>query len=67
VAAMNCFLRAAQLNNRAAQYNLGRCYFHGLGTPKDEQAARFWISKAAEAGHADARAFMQDHHWGAVL
>ncbi len=40
----------------AAQYALARRYLAGDGVPKDEQAARFWMAKAAAKGHAEAKA-----------
>jgi hypothetical protein len=34
-----CMEKAALLGYGVAQYNLGACYFHGLGTKQDERQA----------------------------
>jgi len=34
------------------QYALGRKYNDGEGVPKDPEKAIFWLTKAAEQGHA---------------
>lgn len=50
----------AELENRAregdadAQFQLGRAYFRGEGTPKDEAQALTWLEKSAGQGDADA-------------
>jgi TPR repeat protein len=52
----------ARLKNEAAagdvqaQYNLGRVYYTGYGTPRDDAAARRWFGDAARAGHPPAQA-----------
>jgi hypothetical protein len=42
--------------NTQAQYAVGYMYFYGLGTIKNEEAARKWMLVAAEQGHPEARA-----------
>lgn len=57
------FRRAADLGFAKAQYNLGRCYYHGIGVPMDMEKSREWISKAAAQGNQEAAAFMEDEQW----
>ena len=38
-----------------AQYNLGECYYEGIGVPQDYKQAVYWYSKAAEQGLAEAQ------------
>ena len=47
--------KKAESGDAAAQYNLGRCYYGGLGAPKDYKEAVKWISSAAAQGNADAQ------------
>ena len=35
-----------------AQYNLGRCYFFGCGTTKNQEEAFKWYMKSAEKGNS---------------
>jgi TPR repeat protein/very-short-patch-repair endonuclease len=39
----------------SAQYNLGLCYFHGIGTKKCKQIAINYFKRAADGGHLSAR------------
>ncbi|MEG1788385.1 MAG: SEL1-like repeat protein, partial [Kiritimatiellia bacterium] len=39
----------------AAQYNLGTCYYSGVGVACDAAEAVKWFRKAAEQGHAAAK------------
>ncbi len=48
--AFDWFKLAAEQGNKVGQYNLGCCFFWGLGTNKDEKAALSWFLKAAEQG-----------------
>jgi TPR repeat protein len=45
----------AQNGDAEAQCNLGACYYHGKGVPKDFTEAVKWFRKAAEQGHAVAQ------------
>lgn len=47
--------KKAESGDAEAQYNLGRCYYGGLGTPKDYKEAVKWISSSAAQGNADAQ------------
>jgi len=45
----------AQAGDVEAQFQLGNCYFFGLGVPKKQIDGVAWYRKAAEAGHAEAQ------------
>lgn len=47
--------RAAEAGDVEAQYELGMMYEHGLGMPKDLQAAVFWYRTAGENGNGTAQ------------
>ena len=51
----NLTLRAAEQDHAAAQFELGRCYYNGIGVKRDILQAAQWWTKAAEQGHADAQ------------
>ena len=42
-----------------AQYNLGLMYYNGEGVPRDYAEAATWFRRAADQGHADAKAALQ--------
>ncbi|MFT5796423.1 MAG: TPR repeat protein [Candidatus Azotimanducaceae bacterium] len=42
----SAFLQAAEQNHHAAQNQLGRLYYEGLGVPKNTQTALYWLEKA---------------------
>ncbi len=50
---------AAELGDRAGQYNLGRSYLHGVGTHVDQTEGWAWIERAAEQGFEPALADLQ--------
>ncbi len=47
-------VKATELNNVEAEYNLGVFYEKGIYVQKDIQKAIFWYKKAAKQGHKDA-------------
>ena len=49
------FRKAAKQGDPQAQYNLGLCYYKGLGVKQDDRKADKWIRKAAEQGNKDAQ------------
>lgn len=49
------FIEAAKQEDDEAEYELGNCYEHGLGTPIDQKKAFACYHKAAELGHAKAQ------------
>ncbi|MBX3569097.1 MAG: caspase family protein [Rhizobiaceae bacterium] len=46
--------RAAQAGNAEAQYELGKAFEKGIGTPQDVQAALHWFNQAADQDFGDA-------------
>jgi len=47
-------LQKAEAGDASAQYQLGQCYFLGLGTSKNDKMAFQWTTKSAEQGNAQA-------------
>ena len=54
-AAFSGFKTYALNGNRNAQLMLSKMYDNGMGVPKDEQQAVFWIQKSAQAGNDTAQ------------
>lgn len=48
------YQKAAENENKYAQYNLGLCYKNGIGIIKDEYKAFYWYQKAVENGNESA-------------
>lgn len=44
------YVRAALLGDAQSYFEVGRMYFHGLGTARNRILAEIWYSKAAELG-----------------
>ena len=40
------YLRAAVYGDKQSAYEVGRCYWHGLGVTRDRNAARVWLDYA---------------------
>ena len=59
--AVKYFRKAAEQGLASAQYNLGYFYYYGHGVPEDEDAAQYWMQKAAEQGDKDAAEFLREH------
>lgn len=57
--AASALTQLANKNDRNAQYKLGVMYRLGLGVPRDEERALFWIGKAAAGGHAKAASLIK--------
>ena len=53
--AVKCLKKAAEQGHRDAQFNLGLCYFNGLGVDENLKEAARWWRKSAEQGHADSQ------------
>ena len=49
------FTKKAEAGDAYAQFNLGLCYFGGLGVGKDEKEAVKWYTKAAQQGDESAK------------
>lgn len=61
VEAVECFRRGLQFdpNHEYLQFLIGSAYYQGNGVPElDYTQARFWLSKAAEQGHAASQAIL---------
>lgn len=48
--AFECYLNAALLGDIQAVYEVGRCYYYGIGISKDEGIANIWLKQAREKG-----------------
>jgi TPR repeat protein len=53
--AVKWFRKAAEQGQSEAQYNLGWCYYDGLGVEQSYSEAVKWVRKAAEQGHTYAQ------------
>lgn len=40
------YLRAALLGEKSASYEVGRCYYYGIGFEKDRRVAKIWLREA---------------------
>jgi TPR repeat protein len=49
------YRKAAEQGDASAQYNLGRCYYDGTGTEKNQREAVRCFRKSAEQGDAKAQ------------
>lgn len=52
-------LTRANAGDCDAQYNVGCCYYKGLGVPVDWIVARYYLEKAAAQGHAEAAQLLE--------
>jgi len=50
------YRKAANAGNAEAQFRLGEIYAAGRGVPQNNSQAYIWLSLAANAGHAGAKA-----------
>ena len=55
--------QASDAGYGTAQYNRGLLHFHGWGKaiPKNREAARHWLERAAGNGHSKAKGFLAKH------
>ena len=58
-AALDWFMKAAELGDSDAMYNLGVMYYSGEGVEMDESTANEWFKKAADAGNENAAVFLR--------
>lgn len=49
------WLKKCAGDNKNAQYELGLMYYYAKGTNKNNQLAAFWVKKAYENGHSEAK------------
>lgn len=59
IVANDWFRKAAEAGSSSGMYNLGDSYYNGKGIEQDYQKARFWIQKAADLGHKNAKKWLQ--------
>lgn len=59
---MEALTARAEAGDATAQFQLGRAYYRGTDTPKDEKAALAWIEKSAAQGNVDAITSMGFFH-----
>lgn len=52
--ALTALTRSAELGYQLAMYDLAVAHERGLGTPRDDAAARHWLERAAATGHVAA-------------
>ena len=52
----------ADRDNKVAQYDLGNCYYNGIGVEMDAPRAVSWFTKAAEQGYAPAQYAMSERY-----
>jgi TPR repeat protein len=48
--AVELYLRAALLGETQSVYEVGRCYFYGIGVERDRRIARVWFDRAKKLG-----------------
>ena len=53
-AAFSYYMQAAKQNLPLAMYNVGVCYFNGVGVRQDKAIAEQYLRKAASAGNREA-------------
>ena len=58
--AFKLFKESSQYRSVASMYMLGICYRNGYGTTKDLAAAKQWLAKSADYGHAPAQKEMME-------
>ena len=58
--AVKYFDKAAEQGQKEAQYQLGNCYYYGIGINKDINRAKEWYRKASEQGHIEAQSKLSE-------
>lgn len=48
--AFRLYVSAALHGDKQAIYEVGRCYYHGIGVTQERKLARVWLDKARELG-----------------
>lgn len=64
--AYNCFKKAAEQGNSAAQFNLGIMYYDGKGVKKNIAEAIKWTRRSAEQGFAEAQFNLGIYHYNGL-
>ncbi len=60
--AFELYRQAAKHDHPLAQYNLGACYYEGIGAPVDYKKSLFWTQKAADQGYLKATVLLGWHY-----
>ncbi|MDE6437420.1 MAG: sel1 repeat family protein, partial [Muribaculaceae bacterium] len=56
--AFEWFCRAAEGGDDAAMFNLYKCFYDGIGTEQDKDAAAIWLKNSADRGNEQAIALL---------
>ena len=51
---LSCIFKSAHNGCKLGQYNLGYCYYYGIGTKINAEEAVMWYKKASDEGVVDA-------------
>ena len=54
-------VQAANKECAEAQYELGKCFFYGKVTVKNEEKAKYWLEQAVENGYGKAEEFLKEN------
>lgn len=61
--AIEIYIKLAKAGSPRAMYNLGMCYFDGIGTEKSEEKGLKWIEAAAKNGDPRAENKLGDYYY----
>lgn len=53
--ALEYYMRSALQGDAQAHFEVGRCFFFGIGTSKNVAAGKLWMKKAESLGYIDTR------------
>lgn len=48
--AFKLYLKAALLGERQSLYEVGRCFYYGIGIEKNQEVANVWLEEAERHG-----------------
>ena len=65
-AVFQAYYDQAQSGSATGQYNLAYAYAKGIGVPKDEQKASYYLRKAADQGDSDALMWMGYRYFNGI-
>ena len=51
--AAELYLRAALEGGKQSIYEIGRCYYYGIGVAQDRSIARAWLDRAEKLGFGE--------------
>lgn len=58
--AFNCYIEAALYGDKQAIYEVGRCYYYGIGIARDRKLAWIWLDLARKLRRDRARKLRRD-------